>query len=282
LGLKIKSQLTVFFVLYVIALSFVPLIHVTLLGQNTWLGYGTGAYAYQTQRYFVLFNDPYDGSSKPHIHINPDFAPNARINLIEFSDWTSWVDGLNLFNDFNITIRGERGQALDVTYSRPGITLHKFVTVSPAGVTVKMVSTAEFSAHIELWRWVMTSVNGISIEDTPKPIQIPNGTLLEFTFQDERLRSDGNGRIVLSRVPARIMIWPHEKGFNRITIDFVNSEMALTVSGSMLAVGSPPLTWDYADLPYVMPVIAVSVVVLYLLVERYARTHKNRVSSSSS
>ena len=279
--MKLRGRVTIFLAVYIIALSFTPLLHDLLLARNVWLGYGTGAYAFQSDRYFVLFNDPYDGSSKPNVHINPEFAPNARISLIEFSDWTSWVDGFNLFNDFNITIRAGQG-ALDVTYTRPEITLRKFVDVSSGEVTVKYVSTKEFSAHLELWKWVMTSVNGISIKDAPKPVQIPNGTAIEFNFDEQRLQSVGTGKITLSRVPSQIMIWPHENGFNRITLDFVNSEMSLNVSGSMTAVGRAYPTWDYADLPYVLPIISISVVVLYLLVGKYGRTYKNRVTGSSS
>jgi hypothetical protein len=275
--LKVKSLVTVFFAVYIISLSFVPLVHDTLLGRNVWLGYGTGAYAFQSEHYFVLFNDPYDGSSKPHVQINPDYAPNDRIPLIEFSDWTSWVDGFNFFNDFNVTIRPNQ-QTLDVTYTRPGILLHKFVTASPSSITVKLVSEKEFTAHLELWRWVMTSVNGMSIKDAPKPVQIPSTTQIVFTFQDDRLQSQGTAKIVLSRVPVQIMIWPYENGFNKITIDFVNSEMSLTVSGSMTPVGRTYPEWNYSDLSYVLPVVAVLVVAVYLLVDKHGKTHKDRAS----
>jgi hypothetical protein len=267
----------VFFAVYIISLSFVPLIHDTLLARNVWLGYGTGAYNFQGEHYFVLFNDPYDGSSKPHVLINPDFAPNDRIPLIEFSDWTSWVDGFNFFNDFNVTMRAGQ-QTLDVTYTRPGILLHKFVTASPNEITVKLVSEKEFSAHLELWRWVMTSVNGMSIKDAPRPVQISITTQIEFTFQDDRLQSQGIGKVTLSRVPLQITIWPHEDGFNRITIDFVNSEMSLTVSGSMTPAGGTYPTWNYWDLPYVLPVVSVLVVAIYLLVDKYGKTLKDRAS----
>jgi hypothetical protein len=271
---------TAFLAIYIISLSFVPLVHDTLLGRNAWLGYGTGAYAYQGQNYFVLFNDPYDGSSKPHVQMNPTFAPNDRIPIIEFSDWTSWVDGFNFFNDFNVTIR-PGGQTLDVTYSRPDILLHKFVTANPGNITVKMVSDKEFTAHLELWRWVMVSVNGMTIKDAPKPTQIPITTQIEFTFQDDRLQSEGTGSIVLSRVPSQIMIWPYENGFNKITIDFVNSEMSLTVSGTMTPVGRTYPTWNYWDLPYVLPVVAILVVAAYLLVDKRGKKNKDRASRSS-
>ena len=69
--------LTIFFIVYVIALSFIPLVHQLFIAQSSWLGYGTGDYAYQAPTYFVLFNNPYDGSSKPNIHVNPSFAPTS-------------------------------------------------------------------------------------------------------------------------------------------------------------------------------------------------------------
>jgi len=279
--LKLKHRLVVFFAIYIIALSFIPLVHDTLLAQARWMGYGTGAYEYQNQHYFVLFNDPYDGSSKPHIHVNPDFAPAARISLLEFSDWTSWVNDHNLFNEFNATIRANP-RALDVTYTRPEIAIHKFIEVSPETVKVTLTSDKEFSAHLEIWRWVMASVNGVSIREAPKPLVVPPTRVIEFTFEDERLQSRGHGSILLSASPTEIKIWPHEKGFNRITIDFVNSEMSLTVSGSIEAVGTPSQTWSYALLPYVLPVVAIAVVGLYLLVGKYGRTLKNRATRRSS
>jgi hypothetical protein len=275
--LKVKSLVTVFFAIYIISLSFIPLVHDTLLARNTWLGYGTGAYEFQGENYYVLFNDPSDGSSKPHIHLNPNFAPNDRIDLVEFSDWTSYVDGFNFFNDFNATTRITQ-QTLIVTYSRPGILLHKYVTVAPNQTTVKLISDKEFTAHLELWRWVMDSVNGITVTQAPKPMELPITTDIEFTFQDARLQSQGMGRIVLSRVPVQIEIWPFENGFNKITIDFVNSQMTLTVSGAMTPVGGTQFTWNYSDLPYVLPVIAVFVVAVYLLVDRHGKTTQNRAS----
>lgn len=277
--MKVKSLVTVFFAVYIISLSFVPLIHDTLLARNAWLGYGTGAYQFQGENYYVLFNDPSDGSSKPHIQLTPNFAPNDRIDLIEFSDWTSYVNGFNLFNDFNATTRANQ-QILDVTYSRPGILLHKYVTVAPNETTVKLVSDKEFTAHLELWKWVMTSVNGITITQAPKAMQIPITTQIEFTFEDSRLNSQGMGKIVLSRVPVQIEIWPFENGFNKVTIDFVNSEMTLTVSGAMTPVGGTQFTWNYSDLPYVLPVIAVLVVVVYLLVDKHGKTIQNHASRS--
>ena len=275
--MKLKNALIVFFAVYIIALSFVPLLHDTLLAQSKWLGYGTGAYQYQNQNYFVLFNDPYDGSSKPHIHVNPSFAPASRISLLEFSDWTSWVNDHNLFNEFNVTVRVSQ-QMLDVTYTRPEIVIHKYVEVSPDSVKVTLQSDKEFTAHFEMWRWVMATINGISIRSVTKPLTISPTTQIDFTFEDERLQSLGTGQIVLSAIPAQIQIWPHENGFNKITIDFVNSRMSFTVSGSMEAVGTPSPAWSYAMLPFVLPIISITVVALYLLVGRYGRTIKNRVT----
>jgi len=276
--LKLTRWLTFFFVIYIVALSFIPLLHDTLLGQESWLGYGTGAYQYQNQNYFVLFNDPYDGSSKPHIHVNPSFAPASRISLIEFSDWTSWVNDHNLFNEFNVTTRARDPQTLDVTYSRPELVIHKYIEISADAVKVTLQSEKEFVAHIEMWRWVMTSINGISIKDVAKPLVIPPTILVEFTFSDDALPGLGRGRILMSAVPSQIEIWPHETGFNKITVDFVNSMMSFTVSGSMEAVGAPSLNWNYQLLPYVLPVVSITVVALYLLVGRYGRTIKNRAT----
>ena len=130
--------------------------------------------------------------------------------------------------------------------------------VAPNEITVKLDSTKEYTAHLELWNYEMTSVNGITIKEAPQPTQIPTTTDIEFTFQDPSLQGLGTGKILLSRVPVQIMIYPYENGFNKITIDFVNSEMALTVSGSMTPVGRTFPTLNYTDLPSILPIVAVS------------------------
>jgi hypothetical protein len=265
-------------VIYIIALSFIPLIHQTLIAQSSWLGYGTGAYAFQSPSYFVLFNDPYDGSSKPNIHVNPTFAPNERISLIEFSDWTSYVDGFNLFNDFNMTIRvsASSPKILDATYTRPGLVLDKLVDVSsPECVVVKIIANKEVTAHIEMWKWVLTSVNGITRQNATKPTLLAVSTEIDFTFNDQSIPAQGVGSITLSRVPTQIEVWPFEAGFNRVTVDFINSEMTFTVSGSITANQQSVLSWNYPDLPYLLPIIAIVVVAIYILVERHGQKNKD-------
>jgi len=273
--------ITISFIAYVIALSFIPLVHQLFVAQSAWLGYGTGAYAYQSPSYFVLFNDPYDGSSKPNIHVNPSFAPNERISIIEFSDWTSYVDGFNLFNDFNVTIRTSAdGKTLNATYTRPGLILHKFIQLSSDTVQVKMIANKEVTAHVELWKWVMTSVNNVTIATAPKPMVIPTSTSINFTFNDQSSNAIGVGEISLSRVPTQIEVWPFENGFNRVTVDFINSEMTFTVSGSITEPGQA--SWSYGDLTYALPVIAILTVTAYLLVERHGQKNKDRINRSHS
>ena len=268
------------------------------VAQSSWHGYGTGAYAFQSPTYFTLFNDPYDGSSKPNIHVNPTFAPNERISLVEFSDWTSYVDGYNLFNDFNGTIRvsSEDGynlfndlngtmrvssEVLNVTYSRPGLVVHKFIGLSSAGyVVVKLQANKEIVAHIEMWKWLMTSVNGVTVREGMKPRLLPISRSINFTFKDQLLLMVGSGSIELSRLPTKIEVWPFQNGFNRVTVDYVNSQMEFIVSGSVAA-AQQTFFWSYADLPYVLPLVAVAVVSLYLLVERYGTKNKGYTRRSS-
>jgi len=280
--LKLRS-LSTFFVVYLVALSFIPLIHQTFIAQSTWLGYGLGAYAFQSPSYFVLFNDPYDGSSKPNIHVNPSFSPNERISLIEFSDWTSYVNGYNLFNDFNVSI-STSAKSLGVTYTGHGLVIHKFVDV-PTGdyVSVKIIASKEITAHIEMWKWVFTSVNGVTITTAPKPTMLPISQNIDLTFLDQASGVTGNGSVKMSRVPSQIEVWPFENGFNRITVDYINSEMEFVVSGSVVGNQQPFPTWNYADLPYVLPIVAIAAVSLYLLlVEKHGKENKARPRRSRS
>jgi hypothetical protein len=280
--LKLRS-VTAFFLVYVVALSFIPLIHQVFVSQSSWLGYGTGDYAYQGPSYFVLFNNPYDGSSKPNIHVNPSFAPSERISLVEFSDWTSYVDGYNMFNDFNVTIRSPSPQLLDITYTRPGLVLQKTIdTSSPNQVIVKFVANKEVIAHFELWKWLITNVNGFNITNTPKPSFIPNSTAITYTFLDQSTQATGHAQILLSRVPEQIEVWPFENGFNRVSVDFINSEMAFTVSGSVDNANQPFPLWSYDDLSYVLPIVAIVVVLIYVGFERRGEKSKTRSSRTSS
>jgi hypothetical protein len=186
-----------------------------------------------------------------------------------------------MFSEFNATVRAD-SNVLAVTYTNTNITVYKFVEVTEDTVKVILNSNREFRAHLELWRWVMTSVNGISIKEVSKPLTIPVTNRIDFTFEDSRLQSLGQGSILLSAPPMQVQIWPHEEGFNKITVDFVNSLMSLTVSGSMKAVGRPSATWDYSMLPYVLPIVSISVVAVYLLVNKYGRTLKNRAARRGS
>lgn len=314
--MKLKYVLTAFFIVYIIGLSFIPIIHDATLAEARWVGYGTGAYQYQNQRYYVLFNDPYDGSSKPHIHLSPDFAPAARVPLLEFSDWTSYVNEHNLFNEFNATVQATE-QMLNVTYVGPinvtyvgPIVVHKLVEMSPSFVNVTLYSEKEFKGHIEIWRWVMTSVNGIYINETVKPDKLiikseeeeeppPKGVEIKptikigFTFEDERLQSVGMGNITLNALPREVWIWPHQKGFNKISIDFKEKSISAIITGMInrtetvtqtatatgTATGSATSSqgWSYVLLRSVLPLVAVSVIVLYLLVDRFGGTLKDRI-----
>ena len=271
---------TIFFLVYVVALSFIPLIHQVFVSQSAWEGYGTGAYAFQGPSYFVLFNDPYDGSSKPNIHINPSFAPNERISLVEFSDWTSYVDGYNLFNDFNVTYNLFSPTLLIITYTRQNLTLHKFIDCSvPNYITVKFLANKQVTAHFELWKWIATEVNGVTEAQAPKPTVLPIATSINYTFFDQATSAIGSGSIELSRVPNAIEVWPFENGFNTISVDFINSEMTFTVSGTVNSAGPSFPVWSYNDLPYALPVVAVIVVAIYLWFERNEgqnKTHSRR------
>jgi hypothetical protein len=162
--------------------------------------------------------------------------------------------------------------------------VHKFVDISPAGhVIVGLEASKEIVAHIEMWKWLMTSINGFTINNTPKPTLIPITKMINFTFKDQTFLAPGNGSIELSRVPTQIKVWPFEGGFNRVTVDFINSEMTFTVSGAAADIQQKLPIWSYTDFPYVLPVIAITVVSLYLLlVEHYGKKGKDHTRRSRS
>ena len=124
----------------------------------------------------------------------------------------------------------------------------------------------------------MRSVNGVVGRIGSKPSIIPISTSVNFTFVDQTLHMPGAGSIKLSRVPTQIEVWPFEDGFNRVTVDFVNSEMEFSISGSVNGVQGMFPEWGYAELPYVMPLVAIVTVSLYLLVARHGEKDKGHIS----
>ena len=147
---------------------------------------------------------------------------------------------------------------------------------------MKFVANKEVVAHFELWKWVMMKVNGVTIAEAPKPTFIPNSTTISYTFPRPIDPSHWSGQIVLSRVPNQIEVWPFENGFNRITVDFINSETSFTVSGSVDNVNQPFPLWSYNDLPYVLPIVAIAVVLIFLGFERRGQKSKARSSRPGS
>jgi hypothetical protein len=139
---------------------------------------------------------------------------------------------------------------------------------------VKIIANKEVTAHIEMWKWLLTSVNGITRENATKPTLLPISANIDFTFNDQSLPVQGIGSITLSRVPTQIEVWPFETGFNRVTVDFINSEMTFNVSGAITANQQPVVNWDYTDLPYLLPIVAIVVVAIYLLVEGHGQKNK--------
>ena len=63
------------------------------------------------------------------------------------------------------------------------------------------------------------------LTNAPKPRLFPSLQVSTSLSWIKLLPARGTGSIKLSRVPTQIEVWPFEDGFNRVTVDFVNSEM---------------------------------------------------------
>ena len=99
-----------------------------------------------------------------------------------------------------------------VTYTGFGTVIQKSVNVSPDGVNITLRSDKEFKAHIELWRWVMTSINRVSVKDVSNATSIAATKSIGFMFDVPSPQGLGRGSVLMSTAPTEIKIWPYREG----------------------------------------------------------------------
>jgi hypothetical protein len=240
--LKRTKTLLYLFILYVIVISFTPLL--PLYG---WQGYGpAGEFYYTGERIHIRYNDPGFPNDKPHIFI----ADAGRtISLLEFSGHHSAVNGSNLYFDFSTKTR-LLGDKLLVFYNSPSISFVQVVEPSNGNVRVKYTCND---------RPVTRSLRPadklvVKITEGGKTYKV----LLVFSPTPKEVEISGE-------IPY---------GLNKITLRFIGREISINLVLHDVAsdAGWIPLI-DIRGGNHLYPVIAVVASMLYLMVYKKSRDY---------
>jgi hypothetical protein len=258
--LKGINTLLYLFILYVIVISFTPLL--PLYG---WQGYGpAGEFYYTGERIHIRYNDPGFPNDKPHIFI----ADAGRtISLLEFSGHHSAVNGSNLYFDFSTKTR-LLGDKLLVFYNSPSISFVQVVEPSKGNVRVKYTCNCTMELTLTLWRWYFSS-----IEDFDRPVTRSLKPADELVVKITEGGKTFKALLVFSPTPKEVEISgeiPH--GLNKITLRFIGREISinLVLHDAASDAGWIPLI-DIRGGNHLYPVTAVVASMLYLMVYKKSR-----------
>jgi hypothetical protein len=258
--LKGINTLLYLFILYVIVISFTP-----LLPLHGWQGYiPAGEFYYTGERIHIRYNDqgsPYD---KPHIFI----ADAGRtINLLEFSGHHSAVNGSNFYLDFSTKTR-LLGSKLLIFYNSPSISFVQVVEPSNGNVRVKYTCNCTMELTLTLWRRYFSS-----IDDFDRPVTRSLKPADELTIKVTEGGKTYKALLVFSPTPKEVKISgeiPH--GLNKITLRFIGREISinLVLHDAASDAGWIPLI-DIRGGNYLYPVTAVVASMLYLMIYKKSR-----------
>jgi len=264
---EMKTLVDVLFVVLVISLSLTPFIC-----RRGWDGQAPGTFVYQDETYYVKYSDDTIRTDKPHIFILEGWPIKSLVDVVELSDHQSFVNGLNLYEDFESHER-LMDNGLTVFYSGSP-QLMKSITVTDEGVIVRYESDQPIELRLTLWRWYFSSVEGNDYRGMPLPLKVEPKETLSFEFKDRGQIYGGVLR--LSDKPLNIEVCRDLNGLNKIIIHYVGSNLSIKMS---LDNASQSLKIANKNLPY--PLISVFFGLVYLWVRRYAFLVKIRPNRTS-
>jgi len=256
------------FVCLVFSLSLIPFIP-----WKGWDGYAPGTFVYQDETYYVRYSDEKIGSDKPHIFLLEGWPVKSRVDVIEFSDIQTYVNGSNLYK--NLESQGRLADdGLNIFYdsNTSSLKLMKSITVTDEGVTVRYESDQPIELRLTFWRWHFSSVDDRDFRGMLLPLKVePKETLnFEFTLGGRTYE----GLLEFSSEPSNIEVWRDPSGLNKILIDYVGSDLSIRIhlqddSRFSLRIASKDL---------IFPLIGAVFGLVYLKVGRYAVLVKTRLN----
>lgn len=263
-----RAIVDVTFVCLVFSLSLIPFIP-----WKGWDGYAPGTFVYQDETYYVRYSDEKIGSDKPHIFLLEGWPVKSRVDVIEFSDIQTYVNGSNLYVDLESHGRlADDGLNIFYESNSGSLELVKSITVTDEGVTVRYESDQPIELRITFWRWHFSGVDDRDFRGMPLPLKVePTETLnFEFTLGGTTYE----GLLEFSSEPSNIEVWRDPTGLNKILIDYAGSNLSVRVhlreeSRFSLKIASKDL---------IFPLISAVLGLLYLKVGRYAVLVKTRLN----
>jgi len=246
----------VLFVVLVVSLSFTPFIC-----PGGWDGYTSGTFVYQDETCYIRYSDETLGIDKPHIFSREGWPIKSLVDMVELSDCQSFVNGLNLYEDFE-----SHGQLMDdgliIFYTgSPQVT--KSITVTDEGVIVRYESDQRVELRLTLWRWYFSSVEGNDYRGVLPPLKVEPKKTLNFQFMDGG-RTHG-GVIQLSDRPLSVEVCRDLNGLNKIIIDYVGSHLSIKIA--LDDASRSPLRIADRDLLY--PLMSLVFGLVYLWARKY-------------
>jgi len=264
---EMRTLVDILFVTLVVSLSFTPFIC-----PRGWDGYAPenlASFEYRGETYHIRYSDETIGTDKPHIFFLEGWPVKSLVDMVEFSDYQSYVNGLNLHDDF-VSQGRLTDDGLTVSYSDGGLQLTKLIKVTEEGVVVTYESDQPIELRLSLWRYYFSSVDGSDYKGILQPLKVETKETLRFEFKD------GNrayrGAIKLSDGPLNVKVWRDSDGLNKILIDYVGSRLSIKIALE----GANRSSLKIANKDLLYPLMSTVFGLVYLTVRKYAFTVKIR------
>jgi len=270
-GLEIRTLVDVLFVVLVVSLSFIPFICF-----RGWDGYAPesqsyATFVYQNETCYIRYSDETIGTDKPRIFLLEGWPVKGLVDLVELNDHQSFVNGLNLYEDFE-SHGGLAGEGLAVFYmsNHGSLRLTKSIRVTDEGGMVTYESDQPMELRLTLWRGYFSAVDGSDYRGVTQPLKIKPTDTLRFEFEEESRTY--RGVLEFSDVPLNVEVGRDLKGLNKILIEYIGSHLSIGIA--LESTSQSSLKIANKDLFY--PLISIVFGAMYLKVGRYAFVVKIR------
>jgi hypothetical protein len=262
---EMRTLVDVLFVVLVASLSFAPLVHA-----RGWDGYDSGTFVYRDETCYLRYSDETYGTDKPRIFLLEGWPIQDPIDLVELSDYQSFVNGLNLYRDFESHGR-LTGGGLTVSYrsNHGSLRLTKSIRVTQEGVVVTYESDQPIELRLTLWRWYFSSVDGRDYRGVQLPLKVEPKDTIHFEFVDGG--QTYRGVVKLSGEPLNVEVCRDFSGLNKIVIDYVGSHLSIRIALDEASRSSFKIAKDF-----LYPLMSTAFGLVYLGFRRYAFVVKVR------
>ena len=262
---------------YVLFLSLLPLMS-DITSSGKWVGYGWGAYNFENDMISVRFSEVMFGADKPKVLMRFFMR---YVDIIEFSDHESYVNGFNVHYECNVTnIVVVEPMKIVHTYlcgkDDTTFIMNKTTTILPDNaieLTIHTQNDAIFK--VSLWRWYYESVNNVTLTGKQGIVRLGERSNITFTFLDREL-GRFKGVVTVSK-PVNVSVHSDEKAINKIVIEKNSQTLQITVRTWIAEESEPSILTSFLKnvfstkmTRFALPVVAV--VCIFLGWRKWMRT----------